>query len=135
MSSVPDHDMMTIREVAELLRVSEITVARWIKQGRLPAFRVGPRAVRIRRADVVGLMKPANAGVALNADAEPGIVLGLPMALPSASDVEQRAEAFRRAKDLRQRILERRGGKPLTDSANLIRDVRARRSQRLAREL
>ena len=58
MNTAPELDLLTKREVAELLKVSEVTIARWLKQGRLPAYRVGPRAVRVRRADVERLMAP-----------------------------------------------------------------------------
>lgn len=33
----------TIEEVANLLRVSYLTVFRWIKAGKLPAYKVGKR--------------------------------------------------------------------------------------------
>jgi excisionase family DNA binding protein len=42
---------MTVNEVADLLRVSRMTVYRLIKQGELPALRVG-RGYRLRDEDV-----------------------------------------------------------------------------------
>ncbi len=42
---------MTVSEVAQLMRVSKMTVYRLIKQGDLPAFRVG-RGYRMREEDV-----------------------------------------------------------------------------------
>jgi excisionase family DNA binding protein len=42
---------LTVAEVASLMRVSKMTVYRLIKQGDLPAFRVG-RAYRMREEDV-----------------------------------------------------------------------------------
>jgi excisionase family DNA binding protein len=42
---------LTVQEVAELLRVSTMTVYRTIKAGDLPAVRVG-RAFRVRDTDV-----------------------------------------------------------------------------------
>ena len=42
---------LTVREVAELLRVSDLTVRRWIWAGKLPATRVG-RVLRIRQSDL-----------------------------------------------------------------------------------
>lgn len=41
----------TVSEVAELLRVSRMTVYRLIKQGELPAIRVG-RGYRVRESDI-----------------------------------------------------------------------------------
>jgi excisionase family DNA binding protein len=42
---------LTVQEVAELLRVSSMTVYRLIKAGDLPAVRVG-RSFRVRDVDV-----------------------------------------------------------------------------------
>jgi excisionase family DNA binding protein len=42
---------MTVSEVAQVLRVSKMTVYRLIRQGDLPAVRIG-RAFRIREDDV-----------------------------------------------------------------------------------
>jgi excisionase family DNA binding protein len=42
---------LTVQEVADLMRVSTMTVYRLIKSGDLPAVRVG-RSFRVREADV-----------------------------------------------------------------------------------
>jgi excisionase family DNA binding protein len=42
---------LTVREVAALLRVSDLTIRRWVWSGKLPALRVG-RTLRIKQADV-----------------------------------------------------------------------------------
>jgi excisionase family DNA binding protein len=42
---------LTVQEVAELMRVSTMTVYRIIKSGELPAVRVG-RSFRVRDTDV-----------------------------------------------------------------------------------
>jgi len=52
----------TINEAAELLDVSRTTVWRWIREGRLPAYRAGSRTIRIRAEDLeqrVQLIEPA----------------------------------------------------------------------------
>ncbi|MFN8558270.1 MAG: helix-turn-helix domain-containing protein [Dehalococcoidia bacterium] len=45
-----DGDLLTLAEAARLLRVSRITVHRWVQRGRLPSYRVGPKAIRIPAA-------------------------------------------------------------------------------------
>ncbi len=45
-------ELLTVREVADYLRVSRVTVWRWCQQGFIPAFRLG-RGWRIRRTDLV----------------------------------------------------------------------------------
>lgn len=39
-------DLLTVREVAELLRVSPLTLKRWGKRGKLPAIRINSRGDR-----------------------------------------------------------------------------------------
>lgn len=46
-------DLLTIREVANLLRVSALTIKRWGKKGKLPAIRINSRGDRRYKKDVV----------------------------------------------------------------------------------
>jgi len=46
-------DLMTIREVADLLRVSSLTIKRWGKKGKLPAIRINSRGDRRYKKSVV----------------------------------------------------------------------------------
>ncbi len=39
-------DLLTVREVAEILRVSPLTIKRWGKRGKLPAIRINSRGDR-----------------------------------------------------------------------------------------
>lgn len=36
-----DHEILTVEEVSELLKIHESTVYKMIKEGRIPAFRIG----------------------------------------------------------------------------------------------
>ena len=49
------YDLMTRAEVAQYLRVSDRTVSRLIRTGKLPAARIG-RAVRIRQSDLLNML-------------------------------------------------------------------------------
>jgi excisionase family DNA binding protein len=55
-------DLLTIKEAAAALKVSPITIKRYLKQGRLPAYQVGPRAIRIRRDDLERVLTPTQKG-------------------------------------------------------------------------
>ena len=55
-------DIVTVAEIAEILRLNQQTVRNWIDDGLLPAIRVG-RRVRIRWADVEAMMKPAGPAI------------------------------------------------------------------------
>jgi excisionase family DNA binding protein len=51
-SNVPlEKPFLTAQEVSDLLRVSVYTVRRWIKEGTLPAYKVG-RGWRIKDTDL-----------------------------------------------------------------------------------
>lgn len=46
-------DLLTVREVAGLLRVSALTIKRWGKRGKLPAIRINSRGDRRYRKEQV----------------------------------------------------------------------------------
>ena len=46
-------DLLTVREVAEILRVSPLTIKRWGKKGKLPAIRINSRGDRRYRKEQV----------------------------------------------------------------------------------
>ena len=47
-------DLLTVPEVAELLRLNEQTVRKWLREGKLPGSWLGSRQAgwRVRRSDV-----------------------------------------------------------------------------------
>jgi len=51
LDSLPD--LLTVREVAELLRVSPLTIKRWGKRGKLPAIRINSRGDRRYKKEAV----------------------------------------------------------------------------------
>ena len=46
-------ELLTIEEVADLLRVSKITLKRWGKSGKLPALRINSRGDRRYKKEAV----------------------------------------------------------------------------------
>jgi excisionase family DNA binding protein len=55
-------EFLTVREVAERLKLNPQTVRRWIRAGLLPAYRVGRRQWRVREQDLerhAGPQRPA----------------------------------------------------------------------------
>lgn len=54
-------DLMTVAEVAAMLRVSKMTIYRMVDGGQLPAMRIG-RAFRVPRASVVRFLRDAGTG-------------------------------------------------------------------------
>jgi excisionase family DNA binding protein len=120
-----DLDLLTLTEAAALLKVSVVTLRRWIKQGRLPAYHVGPRKVRINRRDLTKAFTPTyQEGVS----AVPERITIHPL---TDAEVREGLEALKAADAVIQTIRERRGGQPLASSVSLIRQAREERSKQL----
>lgn len=47
-----------VKEAAARSGLSEATIYRWISEGRLPAYRMGPRQIRINKDDLSALLTP-----------------------------------------------------------------------------
>jgi len=50
-------ELLTIKEAASLLKTSEFTIYRLMRQGELPCIRKGKRFTRIRKADVEAFLQ------------------------------------------------------------------------------
>jgi len=112
----------TVSEAARLLRVSVPTVWRWIDSGRLPAYRVGSRSIRIRRTDLESLVRPARPMKERTME-DKVIRLG-----DRAVDPKELVAALLEGQT---GILARRRGKLLEPSTPLIRQARRERAARL----
>lgn len=49
---------MTLDEAAEYLRVTRSTLYRWMKASKLRSYKLGDRAVRVKRKDLDALLRP-----------------------------------------------------------------------------
>jgi len=50
-SRLVNNELMTIKEVADFLRISTISAYSWVRDGRLPAIRIG-KEWRVRSRDL-----------------------------------------------------------------------------------
>ncbi|MCG3204015.1 MAG: hypothetical protein KCHDKBKB_00692 [Elusimicrobia bacterium] len=50
---IPDHSLLTIKEVAKILRVSTDTLKRWESKGKFKSVRLGPRGDRRYERDYI----------------------------------------------------------------------------------
>jgi len=67
-----ESDLLNIKQAAQLLNVSEISLRRWTDAGRLPCLRVGPRRERrFRRYDLMAFPEEQPARAPSGAGAEP----------------------------------------------------------------
>lgn len=127
-SGLGDGELLTLREAARLLKLSTVTLQRWIRQGRLPAYQVGPRKVRILRGDLDKVLRPAQReGVRHTKEA----ITTLSVPPLNNEQVQEALEALRQADAIIEAIRARRKGKPLESSAPVIRRAREERSKHL----
>lgn len=56
---IDERGFYTVVEAARLLDVSPVTIWRWIEAGKLPAYRVGSRKLRIKKEDLESVITPA----------------------------------------------------------------------------
>lgn len=45
-------EMVTLQQAADMVGVHERTIRNWMAAGRLEGFRVGPKLLKFRRADI-----------------------------------------------------------------------------------
>ena len=143
-SGTDEADLLTIPEAAEILKVSTVTISRWLKQERLPAHRVGPRAVRIRRGDLAKVMAPARGRPPIATRPTPAgrePASGLAAAErwsasthstgePARTDLDGRLAMLTEARALRERILARRKGVTLPSAGAEVERARDKRGKR-----
>lgn len=113
MTQTVERDYYTVPQAAQVLDVSPATVWRWIAADKLPAYRVGPRTIRIRKQDVATAIKPVRAKAAAVFEGK--------IVFPAASPEELVRRQVLVAKILAKR--KERSIAPLT-SAELVRQAR-----------
>lgn len=119
---------ISVARAAELLKISKSTLWRWINQAELPAYRFGHRRVLIKQTDLDKLFTPARGEVTTMKGTAPISIKPL-----TDTEVRRGLAAMKQADALLEVIGSRTQGKPLTDSAALIRKAREERSRQLLR--
>lgn len=67
LSSLRDKATVTVTEAADALGISRETAYRWAREGTIPGvLRMGPRTVRIRTSDLIGILEPSSGDAARN---------------------------------------------------------------------
>lgn len=124
-----DEEYLTVTEAAALMRVAPSTIRRWIREGNLPAYRLGHRRVGLRRDDLASLITPVRKGMPrvsnMRGDEHPPIGKLTPeerqRALETMDELEREAKA----------ITEARGGKLFSPSWKILAELREERTRQL----
>ena len=128
--STLENDYLTVTEAAALLRVAPSTVRRWIRQGDVPAYRLGRRRVAILRGDLVTLITPIQPGMSLISDERDIEALRTRKLTPE--EKERALEAIERAQRDANELQARRGGKLFSPSWEIIAEMRDERTRELS---
>ena len=122
MAKAVDQQYYTVPQAAALLQVSPSTVWRWIQSGKLPAYRAGPKNIRIKKEDLAATIQFVKAK--LKPEAAKNEYAGKPI-----SEEELAKQQALLAKILADR--EKCNIAPLT-SSDLIRKVREEEKRKYA---
>jgi excisionase family DNA binding protein len=128
-----DRDFYSVAEAAKQLAVGRSTIWRWIEAGKLPAYRVGPKNIRIKRQDLEKVIQPARANRSEVGAMSQTTSIYTTLQIPPLTEEERERglQALEELKALRREMLQRRGGKPFPSSVELIREMREERSRHL----
>lgn len=113
---------VTVSEAADILQVSQSTIRRWIREDRVPTYRLGERRVLLKRTDLDRLITPMHNGKEQHEQRD----------LIARLTPEQRARGLAVVTELERlhrEMLDERGGKPFPNSLALIHDARDQRSR------
>ena len=101
-------EFLTVKEVAELLKLNEQTLRNMIDRGELPAVRVGSRRVRIRQSDLDAFLGAGETSPAADEDAlREQFRVSLDDARAAVGDDAQLASALRVLADAARRLAAR----------------------------
>jgi excisionase family DNA binding protein len=126
-SDIPER-LITPSQAAKLLGVHISTVRRWITQGKLPAYRVGGRGIRIRSSDVEELITPLYRIIETGermGEREPAAIRHL-----TGTEQERGLRALAEMRRLRAELTAARG-KPADESWKLLDESRNERTRDL----
>lgn len=127
-----DQEYLTVAEAAALLRVAPSTVRRWIREGDLPAYRLGRRRVGLRRHDLSQLVQPVRAEEAPSHDtAEDDDLERIRRRTLTDKEVERGLGAMDRAERHANELQDARGGELFPDSSEVIHRMRQERTRQL----
>ncbi len=122
-------DYVTVAEAAAQMRVAPSTIRRWIRAGDVVAYRLGPRRIALKRADLATLVTAAPART--TAEQSVGPLPATEIRPPTHEEWERGMAALERAERLSDQIHERRGGVPFLPAWETIAEMRDERTRQL----
>lgn len=121
---------LTVPQAADLLAVHPSTIRRWINDGRLAAYRVGDKGVRLMLADVLDLATPLERAVTQGVTTDRAEGLGT---YPLTEQEQKEALAASAATRTFRQELGRRYGEVGSSAGELLNEARDQRTEELVR--
>lgn len=121
-------------EAARLLKVSTVTVHRWLKAGRLRAYHVGPKAVRIQRTDLAAIITPIRREEVTDVtETQLTSIHTAAATIRPLTEAQQRQalDALKASQESLAQQRAKRNGQPFDGSWPLIRAAREERSEQI----
>lgn len=124
-------EYLTIPEAADELGVAQSTVRRWIREERLPSYRLGDRRILVKRDDMEHLIVPARPRKLEIVDITDRSVLERQRNRRMAPEEQERAfQAIERLRELERELRRSRPGYEWTPVDDLIREAKEQRDRR-----
>lgn len=124
-------EYLTIPEAAEHLGVAESTIRRWIREERLPSYRLGARRILVKHDDVERLVHPA-----MNDSTRVGMMIETDLdrirdRRLTPKEQARGMAALKQLERLAQEADKQRAGKPYISALRLLHEARAERTRRI----
>ena len=124
-----DEEFVTVAEAAAFLRVAPATIRRWIREGEVPAYRIGRRHVALRRPDLAALIAPIRASTDTGDESASDSQTEIRRLTPE--ERRRGLAALEEAQEISKQITARRGGKPFPPSWKTLNEPRDERTRQL----
>ena len=124
-----DEDYVTVAEAATLLRVAPSTIRRWIREGDVPAYRIGRRRVALKRDELSTLITPARPDAGAVSTLTGDEARAHRRLTPE--EIQQGLDALDRAEQHAKETSARLGGKLFPSSVDIIHEMREERTRQL----
>jgi excisionase family DNA binding protein len=124
-----ERGLVSVADAARLLRVSQSTLWRWISHAEVPAYRIGPKRVWVKTADLERLLRPLRGH-----GQKGGVALRQKRASERRLTTAQTAKmlaAADQAKQFQKMLLTKRGGELFGPAADEIHAAREERDRQL----
>lgn len=123
-----DEEYLSVAEAATRLRVAQSTIRRWIREGDVPAYRLGRRRVGLKRGDLDRLVRPVQAAAYENQMSR--ITTDAPRRF-TAEERRRGLEIMDELERTAKAITAERGGKLYPSSTEILAEQREERTRQL----